>query len=149
MLNVPTFNPFDLNLRGLPPYYEFVRWNGLNYEYLGSDTSKLNRNEIYRVLATNIGNFSTLYQLQEISTGRIMPGCYNSVLFTPLTGFQAFAKNKPELNKQYKVYRIIADGNKLAMESCTTSPVRAIIGLSENLCITLTKNSLYVVQILD
>ena len=127
-------------------YAQYVKYNGKSDLYYGTGkASDLKFDKIYRVINADISSDHTELTIQEVDTGVIMNGTFNSCWFTPLKGYLAIAKNKPKIGERAELLRITNIGNQAISEDIETSNVVSIEIIAQNTYALITQNSVYIV----
>ena len=123
-----------------------VRYNG------GTDTfypctkpTKLVVGKEYVVISSEDRGFHTNYVLAGVE------GKFNSVWFDEVTEddkvYVALSRQYPVIGKPYVCYRIEYSGDKVNLKGYSTTPVKAVQHLGNNIYYVTTQNSVYVVSV--
>ena len=123
-----------------------VRYNGGKESYYGcSDPSTLVVGKEYEVVLARDRGWQTDYTLKGVS------GEFNSVWFDDISsddkGYMAIAHNGPVIGESYSCYKMEFINGNPKLVSWSTSTVKAINYMGNNIYQVTTRNSTYIVNV--
>ena len=123
-----------------------VRYNGGTQSYYGcSDPSNLVVGQEYEVVYARDRNWQTDYTLKGID------GEFNSVWFDDVSPddkvYMAISHKIPVIGEKYSCYRIEFNNGNPNLISCSTSTVKGINHIGNNIYQVTTRNSVYFVTV--
>ena len=123
-----------------------VRYNGGKESYYGcSDPSTLVVGKEYEVVLARDRGWQTDYTLKGVS------GEFNSVWFDDISSddkvYMAIAHNVPVIGKSYSCYKMEFINGNPKLVSWSTSTVKAINYMGNNIYQVITRNSTYIVNV--
>ena len=124
-----------------------VRYNGGTLSYYScSDPTNLVKGKEYEVLGSKDRGWQTDYVLKGID------GEFNSVWFDTVSSdddkvYMAIAHEAPKINERYTCYKLNFINGQPKLVGWSTSPVKAINYMGNNIYQVATCNSLYIVNV--
>lgn len=130
-----------------------VIYNGGTDSYYGcTDPDELITGQAYKVIDIKVRAWQTDYTLEGVN------GYFNSCWFdlqeAPCIGkhaapsvYLAGAISVPEVGKRARVQRITLEGGYVSVVPVTTSEVKSVENVSQNVFRVTTRNSIYMVQV--
>ena len=131
-------------------YAQYVRYKGEDVTYYNNstgNTGNLKDGTIYKVLYANINSSYTNLTLQELNTGNVLDGEFNSCMFTSLDGFIAIAMEQPNIGKRMNLVRVVNINKQIKMQSVQISPIIHIDVIAKNIIAIITRSSVYIVNL--
>lgn len=129
-------------------YSQYVRYNGDNVSYYSTGKIEdLKTEMVYKVVYADINSFYTNLTLQELNTGRVLDGEFNSCMFTSLDGFIAIAMEKPNIGQRMNLVRVVKINQEIKMQSVQISPIIHIDVIAKNIIAIITRSSAYIVNL--
>lgn len=130
---------------------KLVKYNGETMSFYGcSDPRVLKKGQLYEVEKILKSGYHTEYVLKGIR------GEFNSVWFDTVETveeenivnvYTALSHEKPIIGKRYNCYKISFIDGKPSLQGWSTSPVKNINYLGNNIYGVTTQNSLYIVTV--
>ncbi len=123
-----------------------VRYNGGTQSFYGcSEPTKLVIGKEYEVIRSNDRGFQTDYTLKGVD------GEFNSVWFDEISSedkvYMAIAHKVPVIDERYSCYKIDFVNGQLKLSCCSTSNVKEINYMGNNIYRVTTRNSVYIVSV--
>ncbi|HOZ54828.1 MAG TPA: hypothetical protein PK993_02115 [Clostridia bacterium] len=131
-------------------YSQYVRYKGEDVTYYNNstgNTGNLKDGMIYKVLYANINSSYTNLTLQELNTGNVLDGEFNSCMFTSLDGFIAIAMEQPNIGQRMNLVRVVNINKQIKMQSVQISPIIHIDVIAKNIIAIITRSSAYIVNL--
>lgn len=124
---------------------KIVRYNGGTQSYYGcTEPTDLVVGKEYEVIATNDMGWQTDYTLKGVN------GHFNSCWFDEISTastFMAIAHTIPTVGSSCKCFKLELVDGKLTMVGMSTSTVREVLNMGNNIYRVTTLNSVYIVQV--
>lgn len=122
---------------------KYVKYNGRRESYYGcSNPGRLIMGQVYKVIKKNDLGYQTNYSLKGVD------GEYNSLWFDELPTYLAFGKEFPKVGRILDIVRQEPKNGKMYLAHVHTTSVKEVEQLSANTYLTVTENTLYIVQVL-
>ena len=123
-----------------------VLYNGGTQSYYDcSDPSNLVVGKEYEVVLSRDRGWQTDYKLKGIE------GEFNSVWFDEVSSaenvYMAISHQVPEIDKKYPCHKVIFINGQPKLKSCSTSTIKAIKYMGNNIYHITTCNSVYIVNV--
>lgn len=112
-----------------------------------SNADLLEIGKVYEVVSEKISGWYTMYTLKGIE------GEFNSLWFDHIDNdevntYFAVSKEIPQKGKRFKCKRFVFNGETYNTEHCITSEIKFVEHLERNYYKVITKNSIYLVDVL-
>ncbi len=130
-------------------YAQYVRYTGENSTYFNNSNSIVNLDceKIYKVVYADINSTYTNLTLQEIDTGKVLEGKFNSCMFSFLKGYIAIAMEKPSIGSPMNLVRVVKINGEIKTQLVKISPIIHIDIIAENIFSIITRSSVYIVNL--
>lgn len=126
---------------------KIVRYNGGTESYYGcTEPTELVKGKHYEVVHEKVRSWQTDYVLKGIK------GCFNSCWFDKISvekpAFMAIAHEIPKVGERCKCSKLDVVNGSLNIFPWSTSPVREILVIENNIYKVKTNNSIYIIEVI-